>query len=55
MWLAQKYPEHFIETVYKKDFNTDDYRPVLGDNGKAYTVKCRCNERQYNEMFRIAK
>ena len=20
-----------------------------------YTVKCRCNERQYNEMFRIAK
>lgn len=36
MWLAQKYPEHFIETVYKKDFNTDDYRPVLGDNGKAY-------------------
>jgi len=19
------------------------------------TVKCRCNERQYNEMFRIAK
>jgi len=21
----------------------------------ANTVKCRCNERQYNEMFRIAK
>jgi len=21
----------------------------------ASTVKCRCNERQYNEMFRIAK
>jgi len=20
-----------------------------------YTVKCRCNERQYNEMFRIRK
>jgi hypothetical protein len=36
MWLAQKYPEHFIKTVHKEDFNTDDYRPVLGDNGNAY-------------------
>jgi len=36
MWLAQKYPEHFINTVYEKDFNNDDYRPVLGDNGNAY-------------------
>jgi hypothetical protein len=36
MWLAQKYPEHFIKTVYEKEFNTDDYRPVLGNNGNAY-------------------
>jgi len=36
-------------------------RKVLGGDFKAnavegvITVKCRCNERQYNEMFRIAK
>jgi hypothetical protein len=36
MWLAQNYPEHFIKTVYEKDIITDDYRPVLGDNGNAY-------------------
>lgn len=36
MWLAQKYPEHFIKTVDENDFDTDDYKPVLGDNSNAY-------------------
>jgi len=26
-----------------------------GNSSQPTTVKCRCNERQYNEMFRIAK
>ena len=44
MWLAQKYPEHFIKTVYEKDFNIDDYRPIFGDNGNAYIYNPEWND-----------
>jgi len=37
------------------DFYIRDLPDTAGKRLDLYTVKCRCNERQYNEMFRIAK
>ena len=47
--------KYYIPPLPQNPLNKEYTIYVLHMKLNSYTVKCRCNERQYNEIFRITK